>query len=144
MAHSFGGVKKIIVVHIEKKCIKVGGECGPDWESEGLMLRGGDEHGHMWRVACVCAVATHNPRRVGVYWILMGCLGKTLSLSLFFYLILCQACGLLSCEDTASIKDLFISLFRLSFASWCEKSSFTGPCSLTPTHPNLSVTTNWA
>lgn len=81
------------------------------------MLQGGDENGHMWRVACVCAAATHKPRRVGVYWILMGCLGKTLSLSLFFYLILSQACGLLSCEHTASIKDLFISLFRLSFAS---------------------------
>lgn len=35
-------------------------------------------------LVCVCAVATHKPRRVGVYWILMGCLGKTLSPSLLF------------------------------------------------------------
>lgn len=105
------GWKRLLSYTSSKKRIKVGGECGPDWESEGLMLWGGDEHGHMWRVAraCVCAVAPHKLRRVGVYWILMGCLGKTLSL--FFYHICSQMCGLLSCEHTASIKDLFISPF---------------------------------
>lgn len=60
---------------------------------------------------CVCAAATHKPRRVGLYWILMGCLGKTLSPSLSLSVSISQACGLLSCEHTASIKDLFISLF---------------------------------
>lgn len=59
-------------------------------------------------VVCVCVAASHKPRRVGVYWILMGCLRKTLSLSLFFYHICSQMCGLLSCEHTARIKDLFI------------------------------------
>lgn len=84
--------------------------------------------GWTWtHVACVCvfAEATHKPRRVGVYWILVGCLGKTLSFSLFFCLILSEACGLLSCEHTASIKDLFIFLFGLSFASRCKKGLFT-------------------
>jgi len=81
-------------------------------------------------VACsMCVREGHTPvqtqlRRVGVYWILMGW-EKTLSLSLLLCLIPSQACGLLSCEHTASIKDLFISLFGLSFASWCEKVSFT-------------------
>lgn len=72
-----------------------------------------------------CVKATHQLRRVGVCWILMGCLGRTVSRSVLLYFIPCQACGLLSCEHTASIKDLFISLFELSFASWCEKGSFT-------------------
>lgn len=73
----------------------------------------------------MCGEATHQLRRVGVYWILMGCLRKTLSLSLLLYLIPSQACGLVSCEHTSSIKDLFISLLRLCFASRCEKGSFT-------------------
>lgn len=57
---------------------------------------------------CVCAAASHKPRRVGVYWILMGCLGKTLSPLSFLYHICSQMCGPLSCEHAAGIKALFI------------------------------------
>lgn len=83
------------------------------------MLRGGDEHGHMWRIACVCVRWPHTSpdawECIGFSWAVWE---KTLSLSLFFYLILSQACGLFSCEHTASIKDLFISpSFGSLFAS---------------------------
>lgn len=123
MARSLGGVKKIIVVqHRVKNASKSAGSVARIERAKGRCYEEGDEHGHMWRVACacVCVWRPHKPRRVGVYL-------KALSLSLFFYLILSKACGLLSCEHTASIKDLFISLVWLSFASSCEKGLFTGP-----------------
>lgn len=78
-------------------------------------------------VAClhVCVEATHQQRRVGVDWILMCRLGKTLSLSLLLYLLPSEMCSLLSCEHTARIKSLFISLCSLSLPSRSEKDSFT-------------------
>lgn len=83
------------------------------------MLRGGDEHGHMWRVACVCVYGGHTQAQTrGSVLDSHGLSGKdTVPLSLSFYLVLSQACGLLSCEHTTRIKDLFISVFGLSFAS---------------------------
>lgn len=61
-------------------------------------------------LVCVCGGHTQAQTR-GSVLDSHGLSGKdTVPLSLIFYLILSQACGLLSCEHTASIKDLFISL----------------------------------
>lgn len=48
-------------------------------------------------------------------------------------------CGPLSCEHAGGIKAPFISS---PLRRNVEKASFTEPCRLTPTHPNLSVTAN--
>lgn len=102
----------------KKKRFKVGVKCGLKWASKGLMLWRGD--GQMWHVACVHGGLTHAQTR--------GCIGFScgvwerhcsLSLSLFFLSHLLSN-GLLSCEHTASKKDLFIS-----FTSWSEKGSLT-------------------
>lgn len=69
-------------------------------------------------LACVC-VCVWWPHTSPDVW---ECIGfswpvceRHCPLFLWFYLILSQACGLLSCEHTASIKDLFIALALGSF-----------------------------
>lgn len=96
----------------------------------------------------VRAEATHQHRRVGVCWILMRCLGKRhCPHYLLFNLFPSQACGLLSCEHTATIKDPFISFwtfFPLFFGCYCEKSSFTeAPQSNSPLIPIYQLLPNW-
>ena len=143
----FGGVKKIIVVHIEWKTHQSRRGVWPGLRERRVdVTRRGWTRTHVAYSVCVCVRWPHTSpdawECIGFSWAVWE---KTLSLSLFFYLILSQACGLFSCEHTASIKDLFISpSFGSLFASWCEKGSFTGACSLTPTHLNLSVSANWA
>lgn len=134
------GWKDYCRTHPVEKRIKVGRECGPDWESEGLMLCGGDEHGHMWRCMCVCGGLTQAQTR-GSVLDSHGLSGKDTVPSLFFISHLLSNVWSPLMWTHCQHKG---PLHLLSFASWCEKGSFTESCRLTPTHPNLSVTTNWA
>lgn len=140
------GWKRLLSNTSSKKRIKVGGECGSDWESEGLMLRGGDEHGHMWRVSvCVCVCGGHTQAQTrGSVLDSHGLSGKdTVPLSLFLSHPLSSVWSSLMWTQCQHKGSLHLSLL-VPFASLCEKGSFTGAFSLTPTYSNLSVTANWA
>lgn len=83
--------------------------------------------GRTWtHAACVC-VCVWRPHTSTDAW---ECIGFSCAvwerhcpLSLHFYLVPSPACGLLSCEHAATIKDLFISFWASFFL--CKKSSFT-------------------
>jgi len=68
MARSLGGVKKIIVVqHGVKNASKSAWSVARIERAKGY--EEGDEHGHMWRVACacVCAAATQAQTRGSIF-----------------------------------------------------------------------------
>lgn len=72
MARSLGGVKKIIVVqHRVKNASKSAGSVARIERAKGRCYEEGDEHGHMWRVACacvcVCVAATQAQTRGSIF-----------------------------------------------------------------------------
>lgn len=134
MARSLGRVKKIIVVHIEIKKKEERITSKSAWSvagierAKGLMLWGGD--GSVWHVS----MCVRRPRTsldawewIGFSWVVWE---RHCPLS--FYHICSQTCGLLSCEHSASIKDLFISLFHIPM--W---KGFIHRARLSNPHPNF-------
>lgn len=91
----------------------------------------------MWRVACVCGGLTPDAWEcIGFSWAVWERHCPSLSLSLFFLShLLSNVWSPLMWTCCQYKGSLHLSLF----AYWREKGSFTGPCSRTPTHPNLLI-----
>lgn len=139
--------EKIIVVHIQwRNASKSAGSVARIEGAKGSCRREG-----MNTVTCGAACGGGRPHTSPDTW---ECIGfawpsgrNTVPLPsflfsffpFFWYRICSQMCGLLSCEPAGGIKAPFI---QSPLRRDAEKASFTEPCRLTPTHPNLSVTAN--